>query len=563
MPAFSPPPGLELEIRMRVAREKLAYDISLKLTEPAVPPELLDEARPFLHASHYDDVLEERSNDALCAFPCCSVRLPSFKPHQQFTLSRLGGAGRVLSTASAYRFCSTECARRSAQYARSLPLEPVAQRDTVGVDLQPKRALTAGERRVARTDGDQADGARPLVGNVRERPAGRARAQPPGGTVGGREDGLPRAHARGCCAGRAQTAASIEGFVPAEHVAPAAASMAAQRATGVARQRDDAMEIDQRPAGAEGSSEVAQGNGETRMAAGAREAGDDNSSDSDGAQRTALTRRRAAAPPQQPTGGALPGLSAFGQLWTALSAAATDETRRMLSREAAQLDDAGDARGGPGDARGARGVDACGGGSGGAGARGVRPQDSDKAARCEEEDLEAMLDRSLRIKARVQQGAQANAIRAPERAHVAPRVCANADVDRHAARSRTRGEVGRAHAAGMGAVERARIREHGPRGAELTARLHALFQAHAAAVGPNPPASGAHASGAARAHALLGSLSLEVPESAGVLSGAQLDVAAALLLELGGVQLDASVSAPILARAGLDEHHLKALAGAL
>ena len=135
VPAFSPPPGLELEIRMRVAREKLAYDISLKLTEPAVPPELLDEARPFLHASHYDDVLEERSNDALCAFPCCSVRLPSFKPHQQFTLSRLGGAGRVLSTASAYRFCSTECARRSAQYARSLPLEPVAQRDTVGVCL--------------------------------------------------------------------------------------------------------------------------------------------------------------------------------------------------------------------------------------------------------------------------------------------------------------------------------------------------------------------------------------------------------------------------------------------
>ncbi|KAJ1616377.1 hypothetical protein T492DRAFT_895594 [Pavlovales sp. CCMP2436] len=135
-----PPAELEHEIRLRVAREKLAFETALALTEPGVSIDQMLEAAPYMHSTHYDHVLEERGSASLCGYPCCRGALKALRPRQQFVLLHVpsGPSKKLLDARETPHFCSAECARASAAYARSLLLEPVAMRDTVGPNLQRK-----------------------------------------------------------------------------------------------------------------------------------------------------------------------------------------------------------------------------------------------------------------------------------------------------------------------------------------------------------------------------------------------------------------------------------------
>jgi hypothetical protein len=140
----APSHELEHQIRLRVAREKLAYETCLALVEKAVPPATLRSAAPLIGPPDYEGVLEERTNERLCAYPCCDAALPPFRPRQQLAIQR--AEGKVVHTQSTHRFCSAACKRASSEFARALSADPAmmpgAEPASTGlVELPPDWAI--------------------------------------------------------------------------------------------------------------------------------------------------------------------------------------------------------------------------------------------------------------------------------------------------------------------------------------------------------------------------------------------------------------------------------------
>jgi len=382
-PAGAPPSSLpvpkevEVAIRQRVAKEQLAFETGLRLCGPEVSEEDLRLAAPFLHATHYDDVLEERTNDLFCAYPCCSARLVPFQPRQRVTVSRADR--RIYRTDTLRRFCSNECSARSAAYARSLSREPVSQRDTVDAQLRPRdpAALAASEAsdRLRRHP----------VGSVVERSPSSAVAED-GAGAGGRSGAAAALGSGTDAAQLAALARAVDGHVPrssANSAGPQGCEPAPPGRAMHGRARD-------RVDGGHGDGSTDEGHGRSEGAL----------HPSAGASALPADGLDLATPIQPAPALGRVDLSPFALTWTYLSAAATQDTSLWLQGQAGagevaiRAAAAGSPSGGPGAAT-ARGGAGGGSPSGdGLGWSGVTAGTST----CEEE-LEAMLEHALQLKA--------------------------------------------------------------------------------------------------------------------------------------------------------------------
>lgn len=511
----SVPKDVEVAIRMRVAKEQLAYQTSLQLTE-TVSRATLAEAARFIHPTHFDDVLEERSNDLRCAYPCCDGRLRAFKPGQKFHISHRDR--RVYSARTVNRYCSEACASEAAKYMRALSRVPVSQRDTLDADLNPKVQGSGSEERA-------------VMGDVVERPRGGKRVEQPSVGRG------PRA---------------IEGHI-------------SRAATGRARAQLGPVHEQLPPDEEEGSD----GAGEERDGDPLPRARVDGG-DEDGEGDNVIDSRLAALG----FGGSIDvadvlpsaNLSPFGRIWTALSDAGTPATSAWLKARAASESSAGnDSQVAPDDGAGA-------------GGKSERLPGAPAAASGEEPDLDELLELASQVRAarkkslRVAMGppplmrrkemcdgdddSDRSASRgAPGDEEAGPAAAWLEDADAEASADEggaANGERARAPAgAGLGRLAAVRSRLQL---SESEARRRALRGRARQLLGP----------GAGDEDALLGqmlgTLNLESWASH-VLTDKEETMGALVLAAIAGWHVPDAVLDDVLATSGFDPHHLAALQG--